>query len=300
MNQSLLLAGSLVLGVAGGLLGSKLTSTPPPTTARADGSPAGSTVDRADLERLERRVDELSAAVGARATVAPEPVALAVAPPSIPSGESLASPSAPPDSRERVDALEKRVAELERGGARGTPVPADLSKVPIPQLEALVRNLTGEKRNAEAVKVAEELLRRNDLTADQRVDTEMNIGYALRGQGKFAEAEARFRETLARVGENTEKAPWLGFQIAWERSYQQDLPGAIAEMEKAASHPQVQPIVRAHALYNAAAFSRQTGETARARVFLERLLHQYADAIPPSQAAMKAQAEAWLKELGGN
>ena len=118
--------------------------------------------------------------------------------------------------------------------------------------------------------------------------------------GLLGQASPRQVFNLARVGDNTEQAPWLGFQIAWERSFQKDLPGAIAEMEKAANHPLVQPLVRAHALYNAGNFARQAGDNARARGFLERLVTQYADAFPPSQAGMKAQAEAWLKEVSGN
>jgi hypothetical protein len=71
-------------------------------------------------------------------------------------------------------------------------------------------------------------------------------------------------------------------------------------MERAANHAHVQPLVRVHALYNAASFAREAGETDRAQAFLERLLGQHGDAFPPSQAAMKAQAEAWLKEIRGN
>jgi tetratricopeptide (TPR) repeat protein len=297
MGKGALLAGSLALGVAGGLLGSVLVPSSP-SPAASDPALATPIADRSDLERLERRVNALSATVNAPA-LAPASTALAAAPTGNEGGGSSSAPAVPA-STDRLEALEKRVAALESRGSGGTPVPADLSKLPVVQLEALVRNLTAERRSADAIPVAEELLRRNDLTPEQRVDTEMSIGYGLRSQGKNAEAEARFRETLARVGDDSEKAPWLGFQIAWERSYQKDLQGAVAEMERAANHARVQPIVRAHALYNAASFARQAGDNARAQVFLERLLTQHPDDLPPSQANMKAQAEAWLKEIRGN
>lgn len=293
MGKGALLAGSLALGVTGGVLGSLLM--PSPTTAPGD-TPVPT--DRSDLERLERRVSALAAKVEAPELVS-TPGALAAAP-ARDEGAGSPSPAAATADVDRLDALEKRVAALESRGSGGTVVPADLSKLPVAQLEALVRNLTAERRSGEAIRIAEEMLRRGDLTPEQRVEAEMNIGYGLRSQGKNAEAEARFRETLARVGEDSESAPWLGFQIGWERSFQKDLLGGIAEMERAANHARVQPLVRAHALYNAASFSRQAGDTARAQVLLERLLGQHADAIPPSQAHMKAQAEAWLKEIRGS
>src|SRR5688572_23926436 len=295
MSNGALLAGSLALGVAGGFLGSMLSSSRAPAAVPADAAPATSVASRSDVERRE---DE-SPAVEGEKPVAPAPVALAAAPRSIASGDATGIPAAAA-FMEQLEALEKRVTALESRGSGGTPVPADLSRLPVAQLEALARSLTAERRSAEAIKVAGELLRRDELTPEQRVDAEMNIGYGLRTQGKNAEAEARFRETLARVGDDTDKAPWLGFQIGWERSYQRDLPGAIAEMERSANHALVPPLVRAHALYNAASFARQAGDTARARVFLERLLAQRPDPFPPSQAGMKAQAEAWLKEITGN
>jgi hypothetical protein len=291
MNQGALLVGCLVLGAAGGVAASLLVA-PSPAATPVGGAPAAAPADHAALDRLEARVEELAGRAELRPAPAPAPVSPAPAGPAAPS-----DPDAPPD---RLDALEKRVAALEAAGPRGTPMPADLSKVPLGQLEALGRSLMTERRNADMIKVAEEMLRRDDLTAEQRVESEMSIGYGLRGLGKNAEAEARFRETLARVGESSDQAGWLGFQIGWERSYQKDLPGAVAEMEKAANHPLVQPLVKAHALYNAANFARQAGDTARARVLLERLLAQSADAFPPAQAGMKTQAEAWLKEIVGN
>jgi hypothetical protein len=296
MGNGALLAGALALGAAGGFAASMLATTSSSTSRPAD---SGVVVDRSDLERLERRVNELSAAVNAPALAPASPVPFAAPA----REEGGAAPSGggggPASSPDRLEALEKRVAAIEARGPGGAPLPADLSKLPVAQLEALVRNLTAEKRNGDAVTVAEELLRRSDLTPEQRVDVEMNLGYALRNQGKHGEAEARFRETLARVGDDSEKAPLLEFQLGWERSYQRDLPGAVAEMERAANHRRVQPIVRAHALYAAANFARESGDTARAQVLLERFLQQ-TDALPPSQVGMKAQAEAWLKEIRGS
>jgi hypothetical protein len=298
MNSTGLLAGSLVLGVAGGVVGSMLGASLRSPETPADSALGIRSADRGDFERLERRLDELSVGVNAP-SLAPAPGA-----PSPVLGrneaESRSGSTTIPASSDRLDALERRVAALETKGVGGTSVPADLSQLPIPQLEALIRTLTAERRGNDAVKVAEEMLRRSDLTPAQRVDAEMNIGYALRVQGKNAEAEARFRESLLRVGDDSEKAPWLGFQIAWERKFQNDLQGGIAEMEKAANHARVEPLVQAHALYNAASFAREAGESTRAQALLERLLAHHADKFPPSQANLKAQAEAWLKEIKGN
>jgi hypothetical protein len=192
------------------------------------------------------------------------------------------------------------VAALEKGAARGgVPVPDDLSKVPSGELEGLARALTQERRFGDLLRVAEEWARRGDLTADQRVEADMNVGYALRGMAKHAEAEARFRESLARIGEGSDKAPWLGFQIGWERSFQKDPAGASLEMEKAAGHAAVSPIVRVHALLAAANFAKEAGDTGRARVFLDRLLGTYAGDIPPTQAFIRQQAEALRKEITG-
>ncbi len=297
MRTTAVLAASLALGTAGGFVAAMVASPPPPAAAPRTGvGDAGPSTAAARLDRLERRVDELAAGMASRAAA---PTAPAAPSPAGAEGEAPAAPSASAPPSDRLEALESRVAVLEKAGPRGTPIPADLSKVPVSQLEALVRNLTMERRYPDSMKVAEELLRREDLTPEQRLEGEMQVGYGLRGLGRNAEAEARFRESLARVGENTEQAPWLGFQIAWERSYQKDLAGGIQEMEKAANHPLVQPLVRVHALYNAGNFARQAGDAPRARAFLERLLNQHAGDIIPSQAHMRTQAEAWLKEVSG-
>jgi hypothetical protein len=293
VGKGALVAGPLLLGFAGGFLGSMLARTSPTTPSD---EPALS-VDRSDFERLERRVAVLSARADVPA-IPPTPAALAAAP----TREEDEAPSdGPADARsaDRLEAIEKRLTALEsRGG--GTNVPADLTRLPVDRLQTLVRSLTAERRSEDATRVVEELLRRSDLTPDQRVDAEMNIGYLLRNDGKHAEAEARFRDIRARVDDDSEKAPWLGFQIAWERSFQRDLRGAVAEMESAANHPRAEPLVRAHAVYAAANFARQAGETDRARALLERFLAQHAEALPPSQANMKAQVEAWLKEIRGH
>jgi hypothetical protein len=299
MRQAAVLAASLVLGVGGGFLGTRLATPPAARTPTADGAPSLRGAGRTDLERLERRIEELSAAVNAPA-LAPAPAAPTPSPRPEPAAEPSGTPAPSPSLVERLDVLERRIASLEARGGGGAPIPADLTKVPVPQLEALVRTLTAERRGDDAIRVAEEILRRGELTPDQRVDVEMSIGYALRTQGRNAEAEARFRDSLARAGDDTARAPWLLFQIAWERSYQRDLPGASAEMERAANHPRVEPLVRVHALYNAANFAKQSGDTARAQAFLERLLSLPADSIPPSQANMRTQAEAWLKEIRGS
>jgi hypothetical protein len=298
MRSAALLAGSLVLGTVGGLAGASLATSSRSRATSIDPTPGDPEADRDAVERLERRLDDLAATVNAP-SLAPAP-AVPAPPPRRDEDESRSDGRATAASADRIEALERRVTALEGRGPGGTPVPADLSQLSVSQLEALVRNLTAERRGADAVKVAEGMLRRTDLTPSQRIDAEMSIGYALRSQGKNAEAETRFRESLLRVGDDSEKAPWLGFQIAWERKYQSDLQGGIAEMEKAANHARVEPLVRVHALYNAASFAREAGETARAQAFLERLLTQHADKIPPSQANMKAQAEAWLKEIRGN
>jgi tetratricopeptide (TPR) repeat protein len=168
------------------------------------------------------------------------------------------------------------------------------------ELEALSRTLMQQQRHGDLLRVAEEMAKRTDLTPDQRIDAEMNIGYGLRGLGKHAEAEARFRETLARTDPASDKAPWLGFQIAWQRSYQKDPAGGSLEMEKAANHPAVSPIVRVHALYGAANMAKEAGDNARARVFYERLLQQHGDDIPASQPFIRTGAEQALKQLSGN
>ncbi len=294
MSKSAMLVGALALGTAGGFAGGMLAgegAEAPRPDPRPVSSPSGS--GAAALERLERRVDELAASVrpGVSGEV-PPPVAPVPA-------EGPAPKDAPPTPApvpDRLADLERRIAVLERSGGRGTPIPEDLSKVPPAQLEALVRTLYGEKRYADGQRVAEEMLRRGDLTPEQRTEAEMQIGYAMRGLGKHAEAEARFRESLARVGDTGEQAPWLGFQIAWERSYQKDYAGASQEMERSANHPSVSAVVRVHSLLGAANFAVQAGDKGRARVFAERLLNQHAADIPATQPFIKQQAEAILKD----
>ena len=302
MNQGALLVGALALGAVGGVVAGSVAG---PSAAPAPGSPqsgpASSDASEA-IARLERRVEELSAAAAARpaaSNVAAPPTQGGMSPAAASMVASASAESAPPE--DRLATLEARVVVLEkRGAVAGPAVPEDLSKVPAAELESLARTLTQQQRHSDLLRVAEEWAKRTDLTADQKVDAEMNIGWALRGLGKHAESEARFRETLERTDAASEKAPWLGFQIAWQRSYQKDFATASQEMEKSANHPAVGAILRAHALYNAAGFAKQAGDNARARALYERLLTQYADDIPASQKYMREDAEASLKKLSGN
>jgi len=308
MNQAALLVGALVLGAVGGVVAATVAGpSAVPAPRGAESGPTSPDTSEA-IARLERRVEELAAAAAAR-PAAPAVASNGAAPPPVggmsPAAAAMgatASPGAegaPPE--DRLAKLESRVVVLEkRGAAAGPAVPEDLSKVPAAELESLARTLMQQGRHSDLLRVAEEWAKRSDLTAEQKVDAEMNIGYGLRGLGKHAEAEARFRETLEHADAASEKAPWLGFQIAWQRSYQKDFTTASQEMEKAANHPAVGAILRAHALYNAAGFAKQSGDNVRARALYERLLTQYADDIPASQKYMRDDAEASLKKLSGN
>ena len=299
MNQGAMLAGALVLGAVGGAVAGSLAGSSSPAAGRApaDG-PAAAAVSSEAIERLERRVEELAAAAARDPAKAAAPASAEGASAAPAAGGSDAAP-APED---KLAALEARVAALEKRGAGGggSPLPADLSKLSHGELEALSREMMQQRRHGDLLRVAEEMAKRTDLTPEQRIDAEMNIGYGLRGLGKHAEAEARFRETLARTDASSDKAAWLGFQIAWERSYQKDPAGGSLEMEKAANHPAVTPIVRVHALYGAANMAKEAGDTARARVFYERLLQQHGDDIPASQPFIRTGAEQALKQLSGN
>jgi len=253
-------------------------------------------VQAGDLGRLERRLDELAAALRPR-DGAPAPVAAADGTAPTP---GAGEPAADPSLADRLASLEQRITALERGGRQGPSVPEDLGAVASKELDALGKTLVQLKRYDEAQRVLKELLGRTDLGEDERTEAEMQLGYALRGLGKHAESEARFRETMTRVGEDTEKGAWAGFQIGWDRYYQKDYAGASVRMERSANASGVGAIVRVHSLYNAASFARQAGDTERARVLLERLLDNHAADIPATQAYMKTQAEAWLKEIRGN
>jgi tetratricopeptide (TPR) repeat protein len=302
MNQGALLVGALVLGAVGGVVaGSVAGPAAAPSPRGPESGPASPDVSEA-LARLERRVEELAAAAAAKPAA---PASNVTAAPPVggmsPAAAAAASPGAEAaPAEDRVATLEARVVALEkRGAVAGPAVPEDLSKVPAAELESLARTLMQQQRSADWLRVAEEWAKRSDLTADQKVEAEMNIGWALRGLGKHAEAEARFRETLEHTDAASEKAPWLGFQIAWQRSYQKDFATASQDMEKAANHPAVGALLRVHSLYNAANFAKEAGDTNRARALLERML-TYADDIPASQQDMRRQAEATLKKLSGN
>ncbi|MCK6479291.1 MAG: hypothetical protein L6R43_03815 [Planctomycetes bacterium] len=265
MRNAALPALCIVLGAAGGFAAGLLA--PPAAPAPAPGR-AVLVPSPGDLAALERRVDEMAAAAERRAGA-----------PSVPAGNSPGAAAPAADAAlplaDRVAALESRLAALERGGAR-------------------------EKRYADSLQVLGEYLRRADLTAEQRTEAEMQAGYALRGLGRHSEAEARFRETLGRVGETTAEGAWAQFQVGWERKFQRDPAGGSVEMEKAADNPSVSPVTRVHALYNAAQFAREAGEVERARALYERLLERHGGDFPASQANMKQAAEQSLRELRGN
>jgi tetratricopeptide (TPR) repeat protein len=291
MRSGLVVLCALVAGAAGGFAAAHVrpTDAPEDRPTTTDAAP--------ELRRIERRVDELAAAVRARGAVAATPAggpAGADAPP------GAAAETHAVSSDDRLAAIERRLAALEKGGgAQGPSVPENLARVATKELDALGRTLVQAKRYDEAQRILKEVVGRTDLDEEQRIEAEMQLGYALRGAGKFADAEARFAETLRRVGEDTAKGAWLGFQIAWDRYYQKDLAGASARMERSANAAGVDAIVRVHALYNAANFAKEAGDATRARALLERLLDRHAGDIPPAQAFMKTQADAWLKELRG-
>lgn len=290
MRNAALPALCIVLGAAGGFAAGLLA--PPAAPAPAPGR-AVLVPSPGDLAALERRVDEMAAAAERRAGA-----------PSVPAGNSPGAAAPAADAAlplaDRVAALESRLAALERGGARGVPLPPDLSKLEPAEVTALLAALTSEKRYADSLQVLGEFLRRADLTAEQRTEAEMQAGYALRGLGRHSEAEARFRETLGRVGETTAEGAWAQFQVGWERKFQMDPASGSVEMEKAADNPSVSPVTRVHALYNAAQFAREAGEVERARALYERLLERHGGDFPASQANMKQAAEQALKELRGN
>lgn len=309
MGQGPSLVVVLVAGlVAGGLGGYVAGVVAAPDAAPADGS-AAAAEQAAALARLKERVDALALATRPpRAGATPSPIV----PPSgapAPSGGAADSAgtrsagddrdAAPTRDSDAWRALEARVAALESGGRTATVIPADLSKLAPAESEALLRNLMAEKRFTDALRVADEISRRGDLTADQRADADLNAGYALRSMGKHPEAEARFRETLARVGEQSEKGVWVLFQVAWERYYQKDLAGASADMERVANHTATTPILRVHGLYNGGTFANQAGDPARARNLLDRLVRDHAADIPASQTYMRTEAERIVKAIDG-
>lgn len=303
MGKSMLMAGCLVLGAAGGAVVALLMGGSPPTvTAAPPANRTGSDAGAAEVKRLERRVEELAVAVlSSGPTGTSEPGAAPDGSGEAGSaGDGGGTPATTGSLADRVAVLEGRIAALEKGGMQSGPaVPKDLASVPSDELDALARNLVQMKRYDDARRVLKELLGRTDMVEEQRTEMEMQLGYALRGSGKFADSEARFLDTLNRVGEDTEKGAWAGFQAAWDRYYQKDPAGASARMERSANASGVSAVVRVHSLYNAAHFAKEAGDPARARVFLERLLNDHADDIPPAQAFMKSQAEAWLKEVSG-
>ena len=294
MNQGLLLAGCLLLGARGGCAAAVLASPPPPPVPMPPPSGAPAAAPAPDLDRFERRLEERSAAVGARNAAAPLP------------------PGAPPSASPADGSLAGRVAELEKRGAAlgaaparagapaGPALPENLGAVGSKDLEGLARTFMELKRYDDAGKALKELLARTDLSEESRFEAELQFGYSLRGAGRNAEAEAHFVETLARVGEDTRQGAQVGFQLGWEKFFQKDLAGASARMEKTANTAGVEPSTRFHALYNAAYFAREAGDRERALAFLERLFADHGNEFPAGVPAMKAQAEAWLKELRGN
>lgn len=296
-----LLAGSCILGILGGVLGATLAGS---GNGESDGRNDAGAVDPGDVlarvDRLEARVAAFAAAQRAprrseARTVPTDPARLVGGVPPESGDPARSETAADTTAGEGIDgaalrSLEERIAALERS-AGGTRIPDDLSQLSAGESRALVTSLMGEGRYSDAVRVADAAAQRGGLGDDDRVDIEMQAGFAFRQLGRHADAEARFRDTLGRTSDASPKASWLRFQIGWERSFQKDPAGAAAEMERAADDPSAEPLVRAHAVYNAARFAGETGEPARARALWERFLRDHAADLPASQLAMKTEAE---------
>lgn len=311
MGQGAVLAGALACGFAGGCLAWFVCggTAGPGTSDERRGGAAGP----AEVARLEARIDALAATVRsarsgdsgrARLRDAPsarDPESPRAASEDAPSPGGDGGPAAPEtaSAADAFRALETRIAALERGGRPGAAIPEDLSKLSPPELLALARNLQSEKRFGDQLRVADLAARRGDLDADQRTEAELNAGYALRSLGRHADAETRFRDTLARVGEASAKGAEILFQVAWERYYQKDVAGASAAMERCANHPDASPVLQVHGLYNGGRFAIEAGDAARGRGLLERLLRDRAADIPASQAFLRTEAERLLKDAEG-
>ena len=324
MNRGVLLVGALAAGFVGGFAGGFVASPPPPTPTVPGAADAdlggGGAATAADLARLRDRVDALAAqlrsdhaATGrARAPGSAGDTSSRETAPAAgetigagggPATDGTATDAPPANAADpgTLDGLARRVAALEAGrpGAGGPLVPDDFATRPVGEVQALLATLQSAKRHEDALRVAESLAQRGELTADGRTDAELSVGYALRALGRHAAAETRFRDTLTRVGESSSRGADVMFQLGWERYFQGDLAGAAVQMQRTADHPEASPILRVHALYNGGRFAQQAGDPARARELLERLLRDHKSDIPVSQAYLSAEAERLLKEIDG-
>jgi hypothetical protein len=296
MGKGLLTLLCLALGLAGGFAAALLVTTD--AAAPAAPAPAGTSPGASpeDLARLGRRVDEIAAALSSSSARERAPSAATATDAGDPAGPA---DGAPGDGGDRLADLEGRVAALEKAARGGIEIPKDLTKVPSRDLFDLAKRLSGMKRDAEALDLLGVLLQRGDLDEKTRTDAEMQTGYSLRTLGRHSEAEARFRETLGRVGEGSETGGWVNFQIGWERLYQKDLSGAAAAMERAAENAQAHVNVRIQGLLRAAQWAHQAGDPVRARNNVDRLLREFPEEVAANPPGIRQQIEALQKELAG-
>lgn len=205
----------------------------------------------------------------------------------------------------RVAALEKRVASLatQPGGTV-----ADPSTLSTEELQQRAAQMTAaNRRGARGVagyKTEEgywrELLER-ELTEDERHQAQYGLGIVLRGQKRHAEEAAVFEGMIHRAGGmDTEKGVSAGFQLAWARAYSNDPAEAANVFDRVVNSRSVSPILRVHSLLRAGEYAMRAHDDTRARDYLQRLVTDYREDVPESQAWILKNAERHIQKLDGN
>jgi tetratricopeptide (TPR) repeat protein len=194
------------------------------------------------LERIERRLDELTTRLG-RARVS-DPAN----PPAEPAANTIESANDLTRLRERLDKLRDQ------------------------ELLAEAKRLRRDKKDTVAARLALQRLLARVLSAKNSHGAFLELGVLERELGRLAEAEFAFRKAIDfAVSEGDERA-WSGYELAMTLEKRGRRTDALAAAETALAVPGSGKWVAVHCRWAVATLSQAVGNIDRARAECERLL----------------------------
>jgi tetratricopeptide (TPR) repeat protein len=220
-----------------------------------------------------------------------------------------ASPATDPGLATRLEEVERRLSEIERPGAP----PAEATEAPAGEVALLPssaadmtaeelayqgRVMMGRRDYGTALAYWQAVLD-GDPDEERRNEALYQSGLAYRMLKDHEKEEAAFREWAAAQEPGSAGEMSALFQVAWSLYYQKKPDEALDVMERVARSEGTHEATRPYALYHTANFAFSSGDYARARPYLVRLLEEFGESEVPNHAWVLARAKELLKQIDG-
>jgi hypothetical protein len=234
----------------------------------------------ARLDGIERRLDALATAVGARpAQDGDSPRLSGRARPSAETpgharGEASAGTAAVEGGALAVsdEALERVVDRLEKKKREQR-----FSKMSDQQMLAEARRLRDRERNMHAAGETLEHLLTRELDDDDRARALLELGAVHRGALDFEKSEQRLREAMRVAGEDSETGVQAGYHLIWTYSRAKNPARGLAMADHLLQSPGATKAFRPWIRWAAARMALASGDKARARSDYRALMRDLKD-----------------------